>query len=53
MYNTWYALDSSHVRADAEKYFLESSGDGLTIIGKMEVRLNNGKVKKALWFQVE
>jgi len=36
-----------------KKHFLESSGDGLTIIGKMEVRLNNGKVKKALWFQVE
>ena len=36
-----------------KKHFLESSGDGLTIIGKMEVRLNNGKVKKALWFHVE
>ena len=35
------------------KYFLESAGDGVSIIGKMEVRLNNGKVKKALWFQVE
>jgi len=36
-----------------KKHFLESSGDGLTIIGKMEVRLNSGKVKKALWFQIE
>jgi prepilin-type N-terminal cleavage/methylation domain-containing protein len=35
------------------KYLLESTGDGVSIIGKMEVRLNNGKVKKALWFQVE
>ncbi len=33
--------------------FLESSGDSVIIIGKMEVRLNKGKVKKALWFQVD
>ena len=33
--------------------FLESLGDSVIIIGKMEVRLNKGKVKKALWFQVD
>ena len=34
-------------------HFVEATGDAVVIIGKMEVGLNNGKVKKALWFQVQ
>ncbi len=36
-----------------ETHFLKSSGDDPMLIGKMETRLNNGKTKKVLFFQID
>lgn len=36
-----------------KKHFLQSSGADVIIIAKMEARLNNGKIKKVLFFQID
>jgi len=36
-----------------KKHFLQSSGADVMIIAKMEARLNNGKIKKVLFFQID
>ena len=34
-------------------HFLKSSGADVMVIAKMEARLNNGKIKKVLFFQID
>jgi|TARA_Y100000816_G_scaffold227647_1_gene172702 Tfp pilus assembly protein PilV len=33
--------------------FYENSGDSLMLIGKMQVQMNNGNIKKSLYFQID
>ena len=36
-----------------KQHFLKNNGSEVIVIGKMEARLNNGKIKKVLFFQVD
>ena len=36
-----------------DPHFMQSTGDGVMIIGKMQVNMNNQRVKKVLYFQID
>lgn len=38
---------------NSSKEFLTSTGNGVMILSRMEVRLNNSRIKKVLYFQVD
>ena len=38
---------------NSKTYFLESSGDSVMLLGRMMVKMNNGKKIKSLYFQID